>query len=47
MNDNKVIRLPIKNFENSLENYLDLEKKSSFKKYNLFDYRIDNQLILK
>ncbi len=45
--DDKVIKLPTINYIKSLENYLNLINKDIFKKYNLFDYRISNQLILK
>ena len=45
--DKKVIKLPINNYTKSLENYLNLINKDVFKKYKLFDYRINNQLILK
>lgn len=45
--DNKVIKLPINNYIESLKNYLTLVEKDIFKKYKLFDYRISNQLILK
>tara|TARA_B100001063_G_C16702754_1_gene523497 strand:- start:660 stop:1316 length:657 start_codon:yes stop_codon:yes gene_type:complete len=45
--NNNVIKLPSKNYIKSLENYLTLEKKNEFKKYEIFDYRINNQLILK
>ncbi len=45
--DGKVIKLPTKNYLNSLKNYLDLNEKKNFQKYKLFDYRINNQLILK
>jgi cell division protein FtsQ len=43
----KVIKLPPKNYIKSLENYLNLKNKNHFKKYKVFDYRIENQLILK
>lgn len=43
----KVIKLPSINYTTSLENYLNLKNKSDFKKYNVFDYRVSNQLILK
>tara|TARA_B000000532_G_scaffold242859_1_gene237704 strand:- start:791 stop:1447 length:657 start_codon:yes stop_codon:yes gene_type:complete len=43
----KKIKLPQKNYVISLKNFLDLKKKSSFEKYELFDYRIKGQLILK
>lgn len=43
----KIIKLPSKNYIKSLKNYLEIREKSNFKSYFLFDYRIDNQLILK
>tara|TARA_E500000178_G_scaffold355052_1_gene426237 strand:+ start:1366 stop:2022 length:657 start_codon:yes stop_codon:yes gene_type:complete len=45
--DNKLIRLPPKNYKESLENYIQLKNKNNFNKYKVFDYRINNQLILK
>tara|TARA_B100000963_G_scaffold7662_1_gene6053 strand:+ start:15728 stop:16384 length:657 start_codon:yes stop_codon:yes gene_type:complete len=45
--DNKVIKLPSKGYSKSLENYLSLLDKKNFEKFKLFDYRINNQLILK
>ena len=45
--NNEVIKLPSKNYIESLENYINLKNKSSFEKYKIFDYRINNQLILK
>ena len=45
--EKKVIKLPTKNYIKSLENFINLSKKSNFKIYNTFDYRINNQLILK
>ena len=42
-----LIKLPIKNYIKSLENYLNLKDKSNFSNYKVFDYRIDGQLILK
>ena len=43
----KLIKLPQKNYMESLKNYLSLKDKKNFKKYQVFDYRIKNQLILK
>ena len=43
----KIIKLPSKNYINRLKNYLNLRSKTNFKKYKIFDYRINNQLILK
>ena len=45
--NNQVIKLPSKNYTKSLKNFLNLKKKNDFEKYELFDYRINNQLILK
>ena len=43
----KVIKLPINNYIKSLKNYLNLKNKKNFENYKVFDYRIENQLILK
>ena len=45
--NNQVIKLPSKKYIKSLENFLNLKSKNDFEKYQLFDYRISNQLILK
>ena len=45
--NNQVIKLPSKNYTKSLKNFLNLKNKNDFEKYELFDYRINNQLILK
>ena len=45
--NNNMIKLPSKNYMESLKNYLNLQNKNDFKKYKIFDYRINNQLILK
>ena len=45
--DKIVIKLPPENYMKSLKNYLVLRNKQNFKKYTVFDYRINNQLILK
>ncbi len=45
--DGKEVRLPSQNYIMSLKNFLDLNKNKNFEKYNIFDYRIDNQVILK
>jgi len=45
---NKIlIKLPVENYLKSLENFLTLKELSNMKKYNVFDYRIQDQLILK
>ena len=45
--NNTTIKLPIKNYEQSLKNFLDIKEKKNFNKYKIFDYRINDQLILK
>jgi cell division septal protein FtsQ len=45
--DKIVIKLHSKNYLKNIKNYLDSRNKQNFKKYKIFDYRIDNQLILK
>ena len=44
---NKTIKLPAKNYLKSLKNFMNLREENNFDNYNVFDYRIDNQLILK
>ena len=45
--NNQTIKLPIKNYELSLQNFIDLKDQINFGKYKIFDYRINNQIILK
>lgn len=45
--EKNIIKLPPKNYIKSLENFLNLKKTNNFDKYKIFDYRINNQLILK
>ena len=45
--DNSVIKLPPKNYLKSLQNYLSIRKEENFRKYKVFDYRLNNQLIMK
>ena len=42
-----LIKLPSKEYIKSLKNFLNLKKDNNFDKYKIFDYRINNQLILK
>ena len=42
-----LIKLPVKNFEIGLRNFMDLDKKINSEKYTIFDYRIKDQLILR
>ena len=44
--NNKIIKLPSKNYKKSLKNFMSLKNQDNFKKYRIFDYRIKNQLIL-
>ena len=44
---NKLIKLPNKDYLLSLKNYLILKNDKNFDKYKIFDYRIKDQLILK
>ena len=43
----KLIKLPINYYNESLVNYLKLRNNNNFKKYKIFDYRVKDQLILK
>jgi cell division protein FtsQ len=46
--ENKIIiKLPIENYILSLKNFMHLMSKKNFEEFKLFDYRINNQLILK
>ena len=42
-----LIKLPSQNYNKSLKNFMELSKDYNFDKYKVFDYRINNQLILK
>ena len=46
MHDDKVIKLPIKDYLFSLENFMSLKNNTNFNNYKIFDYRIKDQLIL-
>tara|TARA_Y100000768_G_scaffold364364_1_gene324751 strand:- start:1080 stop:1739 length:660 start_codon:yes stop_codon:yes gene_type:complete len=45
--NNKIIKLPINNYEKSLKSFLRINVKDNFTKFKVFDYRINGQLILK
>ena len=47
MIDKKIIRLPSVDYNENLENFLKLNSNRNFDKYNVFDYRLVDQLILK
>jgi len=44
--NNKTLRLPITNYNQSLKNFIEIKDQSNFEKYKTFDYRIKDQLIL-
>ena len=46
MYDDKMIKLPIKDYLVSLKNYMESRNNSNFNNYKIFDYRIKDQLIL-
>ena len=46
LENNVVIKLPVKKFTISLKNFINLKKEIDFEKYSIFDYRIKDQLIL-
>ena len=46
MYDDKMIKLPIKDYLVSLKNYMESRNNSNFNNYRIFDYRIKDQLIL-
>ncbi len=46
LKNNKTIKLPVKDYVLSLQNFLSTRTKSEFDNYKLFDYRIKDQLIL-
>jgi cell division protein FtsQ len=43
----KIIKLPTKNYIQSLEKFINFKMENNLDKYKVFDYRINNQLILK
>jgi len=43
----KIIKLPKKSYTLALENFVSIYEKKNFTQYKVFDYRINNQLILK
>ena len=47
LNNKKLIKLPNKNYNKKLKNFIKIMKNRNFDKYNIFDYRLKNQIILK
>ena len=46
MYDKKILKLPSKNYIESLVNFMSIKDKTNFDKYKIFDYRLKDQLIL-
>ena len=44
--NDKVIKLPVKDYVFSLKSFIELRNNNNFDKYKIFDYRIKDQLIL-
>ena len=47
LKNDKVIKLPSKNYEKSLQKFLQINEKEEFSKFKVFDFRVKDQLILK
>ena len=47
MTNKKILKLPEKNYTKGLIDFMNVKDKSNFEKYKIFDYRLNNQLILK
>ena len=47
LKDEKLIKLPADNYENSILKFLEIYEKNSFKKFRIFDFRIKNELIVR
>ena len=47
LKNNKTIKLPSEDYSDALNNFILINEDENFKKFNTFDYRIKDQLILK
>ncbi len=47
LTNNKIIKLPADNYKLSLKNFLEIQSNRNFDKYKVYDYRLEDQLILK
>ena len=47
MRNKKILKLPKKDYTESLINFMSIKDKTNFEKYKIFDYRLKDQLILK
>ena len=45
--DGKLIKLPPENYQESVLKFIEIYKKSNFKKFQIYDFRIKNELILR
>ena len=45
--NNKLIKLPPKNVRFSLQNFIENYESNNFEKFDFFDYRIKNELIIR
>jgi cell division protein FtsQ len=46
LKDNRVLKMPQKDYNKILENFITIKEDKNFDKYQIFDYRIKDQLIL-
>ena len=46
LKNGKIIRLPTKNIDSSIEKFISIYDKDNFKNFKIFDFRINGQLIL-
>ena len=47
LTNKKILKLPSKNYTEGLVNFMSIKDNINFEKYRIFDYRLNNQLILK
>ena len=47
LKDEKLIKLPVKNYEESILKFLQIYKENSFKQFKIFDFRISDELIVR
>ena len=47
LTNQKILKLPSKNYIKGLINFMSIKDNFNFEKYRIFDYRLNNQLILK
>ena len=47
LKDGKLIKLPPENYEKSVTKFLEIYEKSTFKKFKVYDFRIENELIMR